>query len=352
MTLAGGVAERPDAGPIDGLAGDPLPWLLDEATPAVRHLALRTLLDRDVDDPEVVAAREAAMRTDPIRAILAAQDAAGWWVGPGSGYLPKYTSTVWQVVFLDQLGADASDPRIRTACEYVLEHTQTASGGFGAVARGGARPAPSTAIHCLNGNLLRALIGFGWLDDERVVRAIDWQAAAITGEGQIRFYRSSLMGPGFVCGANDGQPCAWGATKALLALARIPPDRRAMHVRRAIETSVEFLLAHDPSRADYPMGYGNVKPNGSWIRLGFPSGYVTDVLQVLEALCEAGAGGDPRLRRSIAWLLEQQAAPGRWANRYPYTGKMVVDIDAPGELSKWVTLRACRVLKAVGVAAR
>ncbi len=29
-----------------GLRGDPLPWLLDEATPAVRHLALRHLLDQ------------------------------------------------------------------------------------------------------------------------------------------------------------------------------------------------------------------------------------------------------------------------------------------------------------------
>lgn len=46
------------------------------------------------------------MRTDPIAAILAAQDSAGWWAKPGSGYVPKYTSTVWRVVFLDQLGAD------------------------------------------------------------------------------------------------------------------------------------------------------------------------------------------------------------------------------------------------------
>jgi len=286
------------------------------------------------------------MKAGPIASILAAQDPAGWWVHPGSGYLPKYTSTVWQVIFLDQLGADPSDPRIQVACEYVLEHSQTTGGGFGAVASGEARPAPSTAIHCLNGNLLRALIGFGRLDDERVARAVDWQAAAITGKGDIRFYKS-LPGPGFRCGANDGEPCAWGAVKAILALARIPSDRRSPGVRHAIEAGVEFLLSRDPSRADYPTGYGNTKPSGSWFRLGFPSGYVADVLQVLEALCEAGAAGDPRLKPAVAWLLEQQAEPGRWTNRYPYTGKMTVDIDAPGQRSKWVTLRACGVLKAI-----
>ena len=331
---------------LDGLRADPLPWLLDESDPAVRHLALRQLLEMPADHPAVIEALTAAMQADPIAAILAAQDPAGWWTKPGAGYGPKYTSTVWQIIILDQLGADGADPRIRTACDYLLEHTQTASGGFGALT-GAPRPAPSTAIHCVNGNLLRALIGLGRLEDERVGRAVDWQAAAITGEGEIRFYRSSLPGPGFRCGANDGLPCAWGATKAVLALARIPPERRAPHVQRALDAGVAFLLSCDPATADYPMGYGNTKPNGSWFRLGFPSGYVTDVLQVLEAVCAAGAGGDPRIGPAIDWLLGLQDEDGRWTNRYAYRGKMIRDIDVPGRPSKWVTLRACRVLKAV-----
>ncbi len=332
------------------LHADPLPWLLDPAIPTVRHLALRQLLDRPYDDPDVRNALSAAMRADPITTIMAAQDAASWWARPGPGYLPKYTSTVWQLIFLDQLGADGDDPRIRAACAYVLDHAQSACGGFAVGMKGDGRPPPSAAIHCLNGNLLRALIGFGWLDDERTQRSIEWQAAAITGEGEVRFYRSSLPGPGFRCGANDGLPCAWGATKAVLALARIPPERRAPNVQRALEAGVAFLLSRDPSVADYPMGYGNTRPNSSWFKLGFPSGYVTDVLQVLEACCEAGMGGDPRLRRAVDWLLAQQDANGRWANRYAYAGKMVVDIDRPGDPSRWVTLRACRVLKAMAEA--
>lgn len=98
------------ADPIDKPETDSLGWLLDDSTPAVRHLALRRLLGRSADDPDVRAAREAAMRTDPIAAILAAQNPAGWWGRPGSGYGPKYTGTVWQLIFLDQLGADGEDP--------------------------------------------------------------------------------------------------------------------------------------------------------------------------------------------------------------------------------------------------
>ena len=326
---------------------DPMPWLLDEAAPAVRHSTLRQLLDLPLDHADVIAARVAAMRTDPIAAMLAAQDRAGWWGKPGAGYGPKYASTVWTLVFLDQLGADGADPRVRAGCAYLIEYAQTTSGGFGMSAAAQGRPAPSMVLHCLNGNLLRALIGFGWLEDERVQRAVDFQAAAITGEGEIRFYKSSMPGPGFRCGANDGLPCAWGAAKALLGLARIPRERRTPHVQRAIDAGVAFLLSRDPAAADYPMGYGNAKPNSSWWKLGFPSGYVADVLQVLEALCEAGAAADPRLDHAVDWLLSQQDADGRWASRYAYAGKMIVDIDTPGQPSRWVTLRACRVLKAV-----
>jgi hypothetical protein len=336
---------------LDDLHDDPLPWLLDVSEPAVRHLALRTLLDRPASDPEVCRAREAAMRSDPIGAFLRAQHPDGWWSKPGPGYRPKYSSTVWSVIFLDQMGADGSDPRIRRACEYLLDHTQTASGGFG-VGLGDSVPPPSMVVHCLNGNLIRALVGLGWLADERVQKAIEFQAAAITGEGAIRFYRSSMPGPGLLCGANEGLPCAWGAAKALLGLARVPEDRRSTAVRHAIEVAVELLLSRDPAVADYPMGYGNQKPNGSWLKLGFPTGYVTDVLQVLEAVCEAGSAADERLKHAVAWLLCQQDGQGRWTNRYAYEGKMAADIDRPGQQSRWVTLRACSVLKTVGQAGR
>jgi hypothetical protein len=94
------------------------------------------------------------------------------------------------------------------------------------------------------------------------------------------------------------------------------------------------------------MGPGT-EPSGSWFKLGFPSGYVADFLQALEALCEAGMAAEPRLDRAVDRIVAGQDAQGRWPNRYPYSGKMVIDIDRPGRPSKWVTLRVCRVLKAV-----
>lgn len=330
------------------LRRDSLPWLLEPGDPAVRQQALLGLLDHPADDPEVVVAWAAAMAADPIRAILAAQHADGYWEKPGPGYATKYRGTVWQLIFLDQLGADPADPRVRAAGEYVLAHTQTSNGGFGASGtKREANPPPSFAIYCLNGNLLRALLGFGFLDDPRVQRSIEWQARTGTGEGLSDYHRSGTSGPGFACAANDRLPCAWGAIKAVLAFARIPADRREPHVQRALDRGVELLLSRDPAVADYPMGYGNTRPNGSWWKLGFPLGYVADVLQNLEALVAAGRAGDPRLRTAVEWLLSLQGDSGRWLNRYAYSGKTWVDFERQGAPSKWVTLRACRVLRAV-----
>jgi hypothetical protein len=81
------------------------------------------------------------------------------------------------------------------------------------------------------------------------------------------------------------------------------------------------------------------------VKLGFPSGYVTDVLQVLT---ELGHGDDARLGRAHSWLRDQRTPDGRWLNRYADNGKTGVDVEPQGQPSKWVTLRALSVVGAAG----
>jgi hypothetical protein len=336
----------------DFLRGDPLRWLLDDKTPAVRHMALRWLLDRPEDDVEVRQVRRAAMGADPIAAILDAQHPSGYWEKPGPGYATKYRGTVWQLMFLDQLGADPANARVRKACEYVLAHSQAANGGFAASGTFKEAPPPTfRVIHCLNGNLLRALLGLGWIEDVRVQQAIDWEAHAITGEPPIMYDAAVTCGPGFACTANGGLPCAWGAIKALGALARVPPESRTPLVQRALEQGAAFLLSRDPATAMYPMGDGNTTPSRFWFKLGFPSGYVTDVLQNLEVLCELGYAHDARLSPAVEWVLGKQDPHGRWKNEYAYNGKTWVDFERQGRTGKWVTLRVCHVLRQVSTPA-
>jgi len=334
---------------LQKLNGDPLPWLLgpDPENPGVRRFALVELLDLLSEDEQVVAARQAVISTGPVPIILDAQAGEGYWEKAGPGYNPKYRSTVWQIIFLAQLGADGLDRRVRTAGEYMLNHGRCAYGGFSADGR------PSGLIHCHQGNLCAALIDLGWLGDARLDAALDWLARSVTGEGiapaekkdaPVRYYRSGNSGPGFACSANNHLPCGWGAVKAMLALSKVPKAARTPTMRAAIQVGIDFLLGRDPAVADYPTAF-NTKPSRSWFQFGYPIAYVTDMLQNLEALTALGLAGDPRLKPAFELLLSKQNGQGRWKMEYSYNGKTWVDVEQKGQPSKWVTLRALRVLK-------
>ena len=307
------------------LVSDPLPWLLepDPANPGVRYFALMDLMGKPPGDPEVRAAQKAVMNSGPVPVVLNAQHAAGYWVEAGPGYYPKYTGTVWQIIFLAQLGASLDDDRVRKGAAYVLDQARSKRDGFSINGNN------SGLVHCLQGNLCAALITLGFLGDVRLDAALHWLACSITGQGiapakepkaEVRYLRSGNSAPGFACSANAHMPCAWGAVKAMLALSKVPPKVRTAEIKAALKTGVEFLLGRDPAVADYPMGY-SAKPSRSWFQFGYPVGYVTDVLQNLDVLTALGYGRDARLSNGLDLLLSKQNGQGRWNMEYTYNGK-------------------------------
>jgi len=77
--------------------------------------------------------------------------------------------------------------------------------------------------------------------------------------------------------------------------------------------------------------------------------YTSDVLETALVLGEAGYAHDPRLENAIQLILSKRDAGGRWAMKHSLNGKMWIDIEAKGQPSKWLTLRALRVMKMTGV---
>jgi hypothetical protein len=337
---------------LEKLNADPLPWLLeaDDDNPGVRFFALLELEGRQPQDTQVTSAREHLMQTGPVPRILEAQKPDGYWEKPGPGYNPKYRSTMWSLSLLAQLGASGEDARVRRGCEYLLEHSPSPYGGFSMDAR------PGGMVHCLQGNLGATLLDLGYLGDARLDDALDWLVRSVTGTGiatagdkdaPVRYYRSGNSGPGFQCSANNHKACAWGAVKAMLALSKLPQEKCTPAIQEAMHAGLDFLLAKNPALADYPTPFDS-KPSQSWFRFGYPLFYVTDVLQNLEVLTALGQGGDARLYPALELLLRKQDARGRWKMEYTYNGKTWVDVEQKGAPSKWVTLRALRVLKRAG----
>ncbi len=321
----------------DKLNGDPVPWLLekDSRQPAIRYYTLRDILGRDENDTEVKDARAAIMVSGPVPVIL-----DGDWDRPGFSFKPKYRRTEYTLINLAQLGADGADPRIRSGCETLLSRYTDSNGGLSFTGK------LSHYYHCTAGILGTTLIDFGWLDDLRLKRALEWMAQTITGEissasvtrGQDESVNSSSP---FACLRNGNLPCAWGAIKAMIALSKVPPAQRTGTMRKAIELGIIFLLSHDPATADYPFGSGN-KPSPRWFTFFYPLGTSADILQNLEVLGALGQARNLRLTNALNLVINKQNRQGRWLLDHTYLGIQ----EKKGQPSKWVTLRALRVLKA------
>jgi hypothetical protein len=332
------------------LRNDSLPWLLESENPGVRYLAMRDLLDLSPDDKKLKSARKLAHKEGPIAHVLSKMNEEGYWQRAGTGYGPKYKSTVWALLLLAQLGASVKeDKRIRLACKYYLDHALSPGGQISCMTNN----SPSGTIDCLQGNMLWSLMTLGYTD-KRMDTAYEWMARTTTGEGvapmkdkhaPVRYF-AGKCGPTFACGANNKLPCAWGGVKVLLALSQVPAEKRTVLIERAIRHGVEFFFSVDPSTAEYPNGWA-AKPSGNWWKFGFPVFYVTDILQVAEALVALGFGKDPRLANTLELIRSKQDEEGRWPLEYNYDGKTWMRFGKMKEPNEWVTLRALRVLRSV-----
>jgi hypothetical protein len=321
-----------------------LDWLLEKDGSGVEYPAMRDLTDASQTELETV--RERVHRQGPISTVLDAMDLEGWWMKPGAGYTPKYNSTVWSLILLSQLGASVeADQRIATACTYYLDHAMTPDGQICA------NGTPSQTIDCLQGNMLAAFLKMGF-EDPRMEKAFEWMAMTVTGEGIAeqgdtstpRRYYAGKIGPGFQCGANNKLPCAWGGVKVMLAFSRLPKEKRTVLIDKAIHQGVDFFLEIDPVTAEYPTGYAE-KPSGNWWKFGFPVFYVSDILQIAEAMVNLGYSEDPRLKNTLDFIQNKKDDEGRWPLEYDYKGKTWVEFGVKKQPNKWVTLRAVRLLK-------
>jgi len=323
------------------LKSDPTDWLLEEKNPSVRYFTLRNLLGKKEDDEEVQEARSAIMGSKTVLKVLGNQDAEGHWGKPEDFYIrTKYKGTVWSFLLLAELGADGRDERIRRAAEFIFTWSQDrASGGFsykGSAMNGGQH---SGVLPCLTGNMIFSLVRFGYLDDPRVRKAIDYittyqrfdDGSKPPDEWPYTKYENCF----------GKHTCHMGAAKALKALAEIPPRRRTNAMKKTLEEGAEYFLIHHIYKRSHDLE--KVSKRG-WLRFGFPLMYQTDALELLDILTGLGYRDD-RMQDAVDLVVENQDEKGKWIMRNSYNGRMATSIERKGKPGKWVTLRALKVLK-------
>jgi hypothetical protein len=331
-------------------------WLLEPDNPAVAVLTRRGLLG-EADDAATAALWERRNDYAPVAAILAAQLDNGSWTTPGQDY-KKYQGSLWQVHLLGELHASGDDPRVQKAAEYAFSR-QLPDGSWSAT---NARPEGSIA--CLTSNVGRALARMGWARDERLLAAV----ASI-----VDLFRE--LG---IVDCRSGREyqlngyCHMLTVKELLFLGEVPQELwpagadalrdeciaklRDKAIFRAVPAearefndaiwslkSSERTGLRERFLAEHPELH--YKEKAGWLRFGFPLSYNSDALEALWALVRVGEKPQPEYEPALDLVRKTADKQMRWALKNTFNGKMLADVEAKGQPSKWLTLRALQVLE-------
>jgi hypothetical protein len=305
----------------------PMEWLLEPECAPVRYWTLVDILDRSPDDPEVRAAQAAIPTYPPVAELLATQERDGYW-GKRDYYLPRAgCGTFWVLSVLADLGLTAEEEQIRRACDWMFTH-QRGNGTFCRRRRipGQGMVWQADTEPCTHARIVRFLVQFGYAQDPRMRKAIEWLVPIQRDDGM------------WFCRGAGGRGCL-RATLDVLRLAALDPQTAARPGITRAATAVCGLLM-EPRMSRYHVG----EAWGTWECLKYPY-FGFSVISALDALARLGyVPEEPQIAAAAEYLLSRQLSSGAWPldESWPHSP---IDFGQPGEPNKWLTLDALRVLK-------
>jgi hypothetical protein len=285
-------------------------WLVSRESPAARWVALRDLLGRPAKDVELRKARQALPRDLFIRDTVAALRRALSGSGGRNADAP-----LWLTLFLAEVGVDDSLPEVRRAADVLFS---TFERSFVQIERSeGAKTDP-----VLFPVVCRTLALVGHAEDPRILSAAEHVA------------RRRIAGT-----SDPASPVAIAAlAKELLLYAVLPEKKRGDLVERAIGFGVQRAIATALPHELKPL------PRGAR-GFAFPTADGTDLLELLLALVQLKVEASAGLAPALALLAAEADRRARWRLGAAPRDRMPVALEREGELSRWVTIRALRVMQ-------
>src|SRR5262249_293680 len=85
--------------------------------------------------------------------------------------------------------------------------------------------------------------------------------------------------------------------------------------------------------------------NSKWTRFSFPTTWHYDILRGLDYLRGAGVAADERVAEAVELVARRRHQNGRWPLNHAHPDPVHLDMEGgAGKASRWITLRAFRVL--------
>ena len=306
-------------------------WLLD-SDPSIRWQAMRDIVGASAKE---VAAERARTAVEGWGAkLLSLQGGDGRWAG--AAWNRGWDSTMHVLMLLREFGLMPESERTREAVRLVRKRATWQ--GCGPEECRGHAFFEGEVEPCINGQV--GAVGAYFGADVQIVIA--------------RLLGEQLGDGGWNCEAVKGSTRSSFNTTICVLEALLEYERAGGAEGEVTEARLrgeEYLLERRLFRR---RSTGEVierdrKDGTKWARFAFPTWWHYDVLRGLDYLRAAGAAPDDRAAEAIDLVASKRGDDGRWTLETQYPGVMPVEIgEGAGRPSRWITLRALRVLKWYG----
>lgn len=309
-------------------------WLL-AGDAAIRWQTLRDLLD--APQAEWLTEQRRTLDSGWGAQLLARQEAAGTW--GGGLYSPKWTSTTYTLLALIDIGLPSDCAAARKGARLLLD------GMLGETCDATFALRLKDMDRCIVGMLLQIAVHFGIDKAERnspprVEAIVDNLLGEVMPDGGWNCRKGRKM-------SNRPVPhhSSFHTTFNVLDGLREYVEHGFAHRRDEVlaaeQAALALMLEH---RLVYSDHTGQViRPD--FMRLVYPYRWHYSLLRGLEAFARTGAPRDTRLQDGIDLLMRRRQPDGVWKLEHKYAAMVFFNMESVGKPSRWVTLRALRVMK-------
>jgi hypothetical protein len=299
-------------------------WLLEENEPSIRYRTLTELCDIPVDDPQVIAAKEAIIKSKNVTRVFSKLDENGLFP-----HKPEYYGNFTTFNFLNilcELGLNKNDDNIKHIVDWILtpgedKHEHFVQKEF--QNENAYLLDKSNLGSCRQVGFLSVLVRLGFLEDKRVSGLID------------TFIEKSRFDGGYLCKwkksnhpGQEPKSCYAATVPALMLYAWLPAGYRNS---KAFDNLIDYFLKRN-------IIYSKQEKDKiiADTRLGFYSTGLCHLLTVAYAMSKLGYGNAPEMESVWDILEKKKDENGKYASEYAESKKPIL-MEPVGKPNKWIT---------------
>ncbi|MFH1195288.1 MAG: hypothetical protein V1720_06225 [bacterium] len=296
-------------------------WLL-KSDPSIRWQVLRDL--KNANHNEIEKERALISKKGWGKLLLSHQTKDGRWAE--SLYSRKWISTTYSMLLLKDLGLPSKHTSALKACALLLDKGFYHDHGINYF------PSYKYGETCVTGMILSILACFNYTDDrihllvshllERQMKDGGWNCQLPHGAVHGSFHTTISV------------------LEGLWDYEQLFPDKSSESFN-ARQSAHEFLLRHQLYRSHRT---GEII-DPRMTRFSFPCRWRYDIMRALDYFQSASVDYDSRMDDALNLIKKKMNSDGMWNLQQRHAGRTFFEIEETGKPSRWITMRALRILK-------